>query len=617
MGSLPDFTTLVDIFHHSVGRYGARDLFGTKRGGIWSWMTYAEFGRAVDRLRAGLASLGIRRGECVAIVSNNRVEWAVSAYACYGLGAVFVPMYEAQSAAEWEFIVGESEATALIVANVASLEKAKRQLAATERLRHIVVIDAEVGSQPDDPRCTTYSALLDSQSTAPAIQPASGDLATLIYTSGTTGNPKGVMLTHGNIASNVAAIHQVLKLDASDRSLAFLPWAHVFGQTAELHHLFSAGASMAICEGPDKILDNLAEIRPTLFFSVPAVFNKLFTAVQQQLASKSGLVRRLVSGALEVAARKRSGAELKIHERALLLVAERLVFAKVRARFGGRLRYASAGGAALSREVAEFIDTLGILVFEGYGLTETSPVVSTNYPGFRKMGTVGPALPGVRVVIDPEAVQGGAPGNASSAEGEIIVFGPNVMKGYFKHPEETAAVLTADGGFRTGDMGCLDAQGFLSITGRIKEQYKLENGKYVVPTALEEQLKLSPFVSNVMVYGDNRPYNVALIVANVAALRRWADDRPDPLPTEADRLLADERVRALVRGEIDRVGAGFKGFEAIRDFALIGEAFTTENGLLTPKLSLRRRKAIERYKDVIDRLYIRDARAVAASASAA
>jgi long-chain acyl-CoA synthetase len=617
MGSLPDFTTLVDIFHHSVGRYGARDLFGTKRGGIWSWMTYAEFGRAVDRLRAGLASLGIRRGECVAIVSNNRVEWAVSAYACYGLGAVFVPMYEAQSAAEWEFIVGESEATALIVANVASLEKAKRQLAATERLRHIVVIDAEVGSQPDDPRCTTYSALLDSQSTAPAIQPASGDLATLIYTSGTTGNPKGVMLTHGNIASNVAAIHQVLKLDASDRSLAFLPWAHVFGQTAELHHLFSAGASMAICEGPDKILDNLAEIRPTLFFSVPAVFNRLFTAVQQQLASKSGLVRRLVSGALEVAARKRSGAELKIHERALLLVAERLVFAKVRARFGGRLRYASAGGAALSREVAEFIDTLGILVFEGYGLTETSPVVSTNYPGFRKMGTVGPALPGVRVVIDPEAVQGGAPGNASSAEGEIIVFGPNVMKGYFKHPEETAAVLTADGGFRTGDMGCLDAQGFLSITGRIKEQYKLENGKYVVPTALEEQLKLSPFVSNVMVYGDNRPYNVALIVANVAALRRWADDRPDPLPTEADRLLADERVRALVRGEIDRVGAGFKGFEAIRDFALIGEAFTTENGLLTPKLSLRRRKAIERYKDVIDRLYIRDARAVAASASAA
>ncbi len=614
---MPDFTTLVDIFHHSVGRYGARDLFGTKRGGIWSWMTYADFGRSVDRLRAGLASLGIRRGQSVAIVSNNRVEWAVSAYACYGLGAVFVPMYEAQSAAEWEFIVRDSEATALIVANAAALEKAKRQLAAIERLRHIVVIDAEAGSQPDDPRWTTYSALLDSESTAPAIQPASGDLATLIYTSGTTGNPKGVMLTHGNIASNVAAIHEVLKLDAGDRSLAFLPWAHVFGQTAELHHLFSAGASMAICEGPDKILDNLAEIRPTLFFSVPAVFNKLYTAVQQQLASKSSVVRRLVSGALEVAARKRSGAELKIHERALLLLAERLVFAKVRARFGGRLRYASAGGAALSREVAEFIDTLGILVFEGYGLTETSPVVSTNYPGFRKMGTVGRALPGVRVVIDPEAVQGAVSGSSSSAEGEIIVFGPNVMKGYFKHPEETAAVLTADGGFRTGDMGCLDAQGFLSITGRIKEQYKLENGKYVVPTALEEQLKLSPLVSNVMVYGDNRPYNVALIVANVAALRRWADERPDPLPTEVDPLLADERVRALFRAEIDRYGAGFKGFEAIRDFALIGEAFTTENGLLTPKLSLRRRKAIERYKDTIDRLYVRDARAAGASASAA
>jgi long-chain acyl-CoA synthetase len=614
-------TTLVEILRQSVERYASRDLFGTKTAsGAWVWTTYAEFGDSVDRLRGGLASLGIRPGDCVAIVSNNRVEWAVSAYACYGLGAVFVPMYEAQNAVEWEYIVADCEAKALIVANGAALDKARGVLAAVASVRHVVVIDANGLADPGEGRTTTYAALVNAGATAPSIQPAPGDLATLIYTSGTTANPKGVMLTHGNIASNVAAIHSVLKLDASDRSLAFLPWAHVFGQTAELHHLLSAGASMALCEGRDKILDNLGEIRPTLLFSVPAVFNTIFAAVQRQIGSKPAVVRRLVAAALDVAARARRGLALRIHERAILGLADRLVFTKVRARFGGRLRYASAGGAALSREVAEFIDTVGIRVFEGYGLTETSPVVSTNYPGTRKIGTVGPPIPGVRVVIDPEGGHGSAAGNESPAEGEIVVYGPNVMKGYFKHPAETAAAFTADGGFRTGDMGCIDAEGFLSITGRIKEQYKLENGKYVVPTALEEQLKLSPFVANVMVYGDNRPHNVALIVANVAALRQWAGEgagHASALPTEVDGLLADDRVRALFRREIDKYGAGFKSFEAIRDFALIAEAFTTDNGMLTPKMSLKRRKAIDRYKAELDRLYTRGARPSGARASAA
>jgi long-chain acyl-CoA synthetase len=614
-------TTLVEIFEQSVERYASRDLFGTKiPGGPWVWTTYAEFGDSVDRLRGGLASLGIGPGDCVAIVSNNRIEWAVSAYACYGLGAVFVPMYEAQSALEWEYIVADCEAKALIVANAAALDKARGLLATAGSVRNVVVIDPGGLTDPGDGRTTTYAALLDAGATAPSIHPAPGDLATLIYTSGTTGNPKGVMLTHGNIASNVAAIHSVLKLDASDRSLAFLPWAHVFGQTAELHHLLSAGASMALCESREKLLDNLAEIRPTLLFSVPTIFNRMFAAVQSQVASKPQFVRRLVAAALDVAARTRRGLRLRIHERAILGLADRLVFSKVRARFGGRLRYASAGGAALQREVTEFIDTVGIRVFEGYGLTETSPVVSTNYPGTRKIGTVGPPIPGVRVVIDPEGGHGSATGNESSAEGEIVVYGPNVMKGYYKHPAETAAAFTADGGFRTGDMGCIDPEGFLSITGRIKEQYKLENGKYVVPTALEDQLKLIPFVADVMVYGDNRPHNVALIVANVPALQQWAGDgggHAGTSPAEVDRLLADERVRALFRREIDKHGAGFKSFEAIRDFVLIAEPFTTDNGLLTPTLKLKRRKAIDKYKAEIDRLYARTERPSGARASAA
>ncbi|HXX68806.1 MAG TPA: long-chain fatty acid--CoA ligase [Polyangiaceae bacterium] len=622
MGSGAEFETLVDIFHRAVKNYASRPLFGTKRDGAWSWTTYEQFGRAVDRARSGLAALGLNRGDCIAMVSNNRVEWAVVAYACYGLGIVFVPMYEAQSVDEWKFIVADCEAKALVVAGAANLEKALGLFDVVPSLKTMVSIAAaREGSSNGvfDARTMTYEALVNGPPAAASIQPSPDDLATLIYTSGTTGNPKGVMLTHRNIASNVNAIHAVLALGADDRSLAFLPWAHVFGQTAELHHLLSAGASMALSEGPDKILENLAEVRPTILFSVPRIFNRLYIAVQQQLSSKPRGVQKLVAAALRVAARKREGHRLGLSERALLALADKLVFTKVRARLGGRLRYASSGGAALSREVAEFIDAFGIVVFEGYGLTETSPVVATNYPGVRKIGTVGPVIPGVRVVIDPGPLQdaSGASSGSSAVEGEIIVYGPNVMKGYYKRPDDTAAAFTSDGGFRTGDIGCLDADGFLSITGRLKEQYKLENGKYVIPASLEEQLKLSPYIANALVYGDNRPYNVALIVPNATAVKKWADDQQVPVPAQTDAMLANERVRALFGAEIAKYASTFKGFEKIRNFELLSDDFTTDNGLLTPKMSLRRRNVIERYKDALDRLYSNQSRGSGSNASAA
>ena len=445
-------------------------------------------------------------------------------------------------------------------------------------------------------------------------------MAALIYTSGTTGNPKGVILTHGNVASNVSAAHEVFPMERADRSLSFLPWAHVFGQTAELHALISCGASMAICEGVDKIIDNMGEIQPTLLFSVPRIFNKIYTAVQEQLASKPKVIRLLVAEALKATAKERAGERLGVGELALLKTVDRVVFSKIRMRFGGKLKYAIAGGAALSTEVAEFIDSLGIIVFEGYGLTETSPVVTTNAPGARKIGSVGRPIPGVRVEIDPATAEKKPASGTRPArlEGELVVYGPNVMKGYLKRPEENAAVLTKDGGFRTGDMGYVDAQGFVYITGRIKEQYKLENGKYVVPTPLEEQLKLSAFVANVMVYGDNRPFNVALVVANVPAVRKWAQAGHIDLPGGDDALLGDARVRALFEKEIETHGGAMKGFEAVRDFALVAEDFTTENGQLTPSLKLKRRKVVEVYGHLIDQLYAKprtDKRASGAASS--
>ncbi len=605
----PRFKTLVEVFQNSLRLYGDRELFGTKTNGQWKWITYAAFGSMVDRLRGGLASIGVERGDRVAIVSNNRVEWAVAAYASYGLGAVFVPMYEAQSPKEWEFILRDCEAKALLVANESAADKARPLVSAIPSLQKLIVIDSDTnGSSPAPVEGTTsYAALLASGATAPSIEPSPDDTAALIYTSGTTGTPKGVILSHLNLASNVSAVHDVFHFSPEDRSLAFLPWAHDFGQKAELHLLISFGSSMAICEGPDKILANLAEVRPTLLFSVPRIFNKLYMAVQQQLTTKPKIVQKLVVVALEVAAKTRAGERPKFHEALLRKVVDKLVFDKVRARFGGRLVFTVSGSAALSREVGEFIDSLGILVFEGYGLTETSPVVSVNFPGSRKMGSVGRALPGCRVRIDPSAVHEkndkSAAADGRAAEGEIVVYGPNVMKGYYKRAEDTAAVFTADGGFRTGDMGYVDGDGYLSITGRIKEQYKLENGKYVVPTPLEEQLKLSPYVVNVMVYGDNKPYNVALVVANVPAITKWAQSAHLALPSETRDLLADDRVRALFKKELERCGTAFKSYETIRGFALIEEDFTTDNGMLTPKLSLKRRKVIEAYGSLFDALY--------------
>jgi long-chain acyl-CoA synthetase len=477
----------------------------------------------------------------------------------------------------------------LVVATKAIDEKTARFKTEIPSLKHIVCLEGG------------YESLLGSGKSVPSIKPQRDDTACLIYTSGTTGNPKGVILSHGNIASNITAVHDVFPMKEDDRSLSFLPWAHSFGQTCELHALYSRGASMALAESTQKILENLAEVKPTLLFSVPRIFNKLYQAVQKQISEKPPFIQNLVKAALKCTAKEREHQRLSMSEHLTLAAVDKLVFSKVRERFGGRLNYAFSGGAAISRDVAEFIDSLGITVYEGYGLTETSPISTANWPGERRIGSVGRAIPGVRIEIDP------AVGHASKpdrVEGEIIVHGPNVMKGYFKRPEENAAVFTKDGGFRTGDQGFLDPAGYLYITGRIKEQYKLENGKYVVPSPLEEKLKLSPYILNALVYGDNKPYNVALLCANVDAVKKYAAEQG--LGSLAvDALLEHPRVRDLFKKELEKYQEDFKGFEAVKEFAVIAEDFTTDNGMLTPSLKVKRRKVMEKYGKLVDGLYLK------------
>ena len=591
------YETLVDIFNASSKSFGPSPFIGQKKAGSWQWTTYRDFSEMVEKVRGGLAALGLQRGDRLAIISNNRLEWAVSAYACFGLGVAFVPMYEAQLEKDWEFIVKDCDAKALIVATDAILEKTKGFLGTIPSLKHIINFGGANGADKGQ-GITTYKALLEAGKTAAAITPAKNDTACLIYTSGTTGDPKGVILSHFNIASNVQAIHECFPMGTDDRSLSFLPWAHSFGQTVELHGLFSMGASLAICEAVDKIIDNLAEVQPTLLFSVPRIFNKLYGAVQKQISSKPSLVQNMVKAALRAKGKQRTGETLGFGDGIVVALTDRLVFSKVRARFGGRLKYAFSGGAAISKDVAEFIDSLGVTVYEGYGLTETSPIATANWPGNRKIGSVGKAIPGVKVMID---AGDGTFTTKEGVEGEILVYGNNVMQGYHNRKEENDAVFTKDSGFRTGDMGRLDKDGFLYITGRIKEQYKLENGKYVVPTPLEEQLKLSPLITNVMVYGDNKPFNVALVVANVEGVKEFA--RAKGLGGDVDALLKNDAVRARFAEEIKRYGEHFKGFEEVKDFALIAEDFTEKNGMLTPSLKVKRREVLKKWGDTINALY--------------
>jgi long-chain acyl-CoA synthetase len=587
---IANFKTLVELWEQSTERHGPREVFGTKTNGAWHWISYAQFKLEVDALRAGLATLGIGRGDRVALIAGNRVEWAAAAYATFGLGATFVPMYEAQPLEDWAFILKDCEAKLVLGANAEVLDKIASIQQRLPNLAHTIGLDLP----ESDGR--SYKRLLAKGKAQPhAVQhPAPDQDACFIYTSGTTGAPKGVVLTHWNIASNVIAAGEIFPLRPTDRSLAFLPWAHAFGQTCELHMLFSEGCSLALNDEVPNLLGNLAQVKPTILIAVPRIFNRIYDGVNKQMTERPKLIQKLFSAGISAATKKKRGASLTLGEGLALAAADKLIFSKVRGRFGGRLRFSVSGSAALAREVAEFVDALGIAVYEGYGMTEASPVVTANCPDATRIGTVGKAMPRIRIEIDHAAT-------ADEKNGEIIVYGDNVMRGYHHREEEQRQVLMADGGLRTGDMGFLDEDGYLHITGRIKEQYKLETGKFVVPSPLEEELKLSPYILNTMLFGLNRPHNVALVVIDEPAVSKWAREKG----LEIKDFASDPAVRELIGKELETRSRNFRSYEKPKAFLLIGEDFTIENGLLTPSLKVRRNLVLARYQPNLEALYAR------------
>ncbi|MDC0224711.1 long-chain fatty acid--CoA ligase [Deltaproteobacteria bacterium] len=583
---------LIEMLENSRQLYGDRPLYGTKRDGIYEWTTYEQFSEKVDALRGGLASLGVSSGDKVAIICKNTEEWAVSAYATYGLCGQHIPMYETQMPSEWEYIIRDCDAKVLLAANSSIFEKTRNFPDQIDSLEHVILLTGSVEGE-----VTTYEDLLKKGREKPVqkMEPESHAPMGMIYTSGTTGNPKGVILSHRNLIFECSVVIPLLGMSRDVRTLAFLPWAHVFGQVAEVHGIIGCGGSAGLVDDVNTLVDELGVVKPSVFFAVPRVYNRIYDRLQEQMKEKPGLIRALFYGGLKQAKREREGETLGFLDNLILLLARKIIFKKILNRFGGNLRIAVSGASALSPSVAEFINDIGISIYEGYGLSENTAALSLNYPGSRRFGSVGKPLPGVRIEID-KTVEG-----SKEEDGEVQAFGENIMIGYHNLPDKTKESITEDGGLRTGDLGHLDSDGYLYITGRVKEQYKLENGKYVAPAPLEESLKLSSYIDQVMLYGFNRPHNVALIVVAMPAVTQYAEDLGISGSTED--ILNEPRIRELFKEQLKHFGKDFKGFEHPQNFSLLSEEWGIDNGLLTPTLKLKREVVEEKFKTEIEELF--------------
>ena len=594
--SLDKPDNLVDWWAESVTKFAERKLFGNKnKNGVYEWVTYKEIGKRIDNLRAGLVQLGIGKDDVVGIIANNRMEWPVAAFATWGCLARFVPMYEAELVQVWKYIIADSGIKVLFVSQPEIYEKVKDFPKEIPTLKHIFVIESDAENS---------MAVLEKKGSAKPVAPKSPqaeDVAELIYTSGTTGNPKGVLLMHMNFTSNA---HAGLKLypellENDVVTLTILPWAHTFGQSAELFAIIRLGGAMGLIESTKTIVNDIVQVRPTFLVAVPTVFNRIYDGLRNKMDQTGGLAKALFVMGVEAAKKKRELAEKDQSDFINDLkfkFADKIVFKKIKERMGGRLIGAMTGSAAMNIEISKFFFDIGIPIYDCYGLTETSPGATMNGSLAYRLGSVGRAIDKVKIVIDNSVVEKGA------NDGEIIIYGPNVMKGYHNRPEDTKAAITPDGGFRTGDRGRLDEDGYLYITGRIKEQYKLENGKFCFPVSLEENICLASFVQQALVYGAGRPYNICIIVPDFDVLLHYAKEKG--LPTDVKTLVERQDIMDMIGGAVtNQLKGKFGGYEIPKKFIILPEPFSLDNGTLTQTMKLKRKVVLERLNDKIEALY--------------
>jgi long-chain acyl-CoA synthetase len=589
--------TLTQLFFTTVDRHaGLAAAFRSKVLGAWVPVTHRQAAERVQAISLGLRELGIKAGDKVGLVSENRPEWALSDYACLCARAADVPIYPTLTAKQTEYILRDSESVAVFCSTTEQVNKVLEVRGELPGLKHLIVFDP-AGKRPgvmtlaelESKGRAAASKYPEWKKEALAVQP--DDLATLIYTSGTTGEPKGVMLSHYNIWSNVQAVLQMIPIGGGDECLSMLPLSHSYERMVD-YTLFQAGVIINYAESFDTVAANLQEMKPTVVLSVPRLYEKVYARVLENALSGSAIKRAIFFWA------KRAGERWATLALAGLpipgglafkkKVADKLVFSKLRARTGGRIRFFVSGAAPLSADIAKFFFSAGLPVIEGYGLTESSPVLTLNPLERIKLGTVGRIIPGVELKI--------------AADGEILARGPNIMQGYYKLPEATAETVDAEGWLHTGDIGELDSDGYLKITDRKKELIKTAGGKYIAPQPIEGKVKRNKFVANAVLYGDRRKFAIVLVVPNFDTLERWAKERGLSYGTRAE-LIEMPDVQAKVEREVMDSLRDLAKFETPKKVVLLENDFTIESGELTPTLKVKRRVVEKRYKDLIDRAY--------------
>jgi len=587
--------TLSDLFLVAAD-YHKPDCLLHKVGGEYRPIATAELVDRVRRTARALEKLGVGPGDRVALMAENGPHWPTVDFAALCRGAASVPIYPTLLPEQAAYIVADSGAKVVVVQTAEQLAGLREHRAEIPDVQKLVLIDGEPGG--DD--ATTLDALLATGDDADAAafeeharRARPDDLASLVYTSGTTGQPKGVMLTHGNFVSNICTAMGLVDFRADQTSLSFLPLAHVFERMIDYCYFYK-GVSIAYAESVQTVPQNILEVRPHVFVSVPRVYEKFQARVQDTIAAAPPVRQKLFHWAVGVG-REALPWTLKGEQPSGLLglqhaLANALVFRKLKERLGGRFEYAVSGGAPLAPDLAEFFWSVGIEIYEGYGLTETSPVISVNAPGITKLGTVGKPIPGIEVEI--------------AEDGEILTRGPHVMKGYFGKPEATAEVIDEDGWLHTGDIGEIDADGYLRITDRKKEIIVNAYGKNVAPAPIENALKSSRYVSQAVVLGDRRKFLAALLVPDFEALATWARGQ-GIAAGGAEELIEDHRVRELLAGEVAEVNEDLASYERIVAWELLPAEFTLEGGELTPTQKVKRRVIDDKYGDEIERMYAR------------
>ena len=570
----------------------------SKVGGRWTGIGYRELLERVRAISLGFAELGIEPGAHIAILSENRPEWAITDYACLTARCADVPIYATLPARQIEYVLRDSEAVAICVSDAVQLAKIQEIRLRLPHLRHVISFDPELRSgdvMSFGDVAALGRAVADQapswRSEAMAVEP--GEVATLIYTSGTTGNPKGVMLSHGNIASNVVGALNALPLVASDSSLSFLPLSHIFERMAGHYCMLHTGVTINYATSTETVAEDMLEVRPSVVTAVPRLYEKIYGRVLDAALRGSPVKRLIFLWARRIGER---AVEYDLAHKpvpgwlaARRRVADRLVFSKLRARTGGRIRFFVSGGAPLPADVAKFFFAAGLPILEGYGLTETSPVIAVNSSEAPRLGTVGRVIPGVEVQIAPD--------------GEILTRGPHVMLGYFHQPEATAEAIDADGWFHTGDVGMLDADGYLKITDRKKDLLVTAGGKNIAPQPIENMVKSSKFVVNAVMLGDRRKFPIMLVVPNLESLRAWASHKGLPTDRSDEDLLALPDVQQKMDREVRKMLRDLAQFETPKKLLLLARDFSIESGELTPTLKVRRRAVEKNYRDQIEALY--------------